>query len=232
MAKKRDALRVDVISIGTLSRNRLWNEADRTRTPHATTSLVRTGSRAILIDPGLPGQALAARLYERTGLRPDQIDVVFLTNFRPSHRAGLSLFTGAKLMIHEVEQASAREQLEQLIDQAPPEDVDRKLLVEELELLESIETAPDQLAEGVDLFPLFGYTAGTCGVLVSSPTLTTLIAGDAVPTIDHFLAGQVLSDAQDIKASHEAMAEVYEIADLIVPGHDNLFVNPRMQGVS
>jgi len=98
--------------------------------------------------------------------------------------------------------------------------------------LESIETAPDQLAEGVDLFPLFGYTAGTCGVLVSSPTLTTLIAGDAVPTIDHFLAGQVLSDAQDIKASHEAMAEVYEIADLIVPGHDNLFVNPRMQGVS
>ena len=28
-----------------------------------------------------------------------------------------------------------------------------------------------------------------------------------------------------------AMAEVYEIADLVVPGHDNLFINPRTQGL-
>jgi hypothetical protein len=27
------------------------------------------------------------------------------------------------------------------------------------------------------------------------------------------------------------MREVYEIADLIVPGHDNIFVNPRMHGM-
>ena len=25
--------------------------------------------------------------------------------------------------------------------------------------------------------------------------------------------------------------EAYEIADLIVPGHDNLFLNPRTQGI-
>jgi hypothetical protein len=34
-----------------------------------------------------------------------------------------------------------------------------------------------------------------------------------------------------VKASQEAMAEVYEIADLIVPGHDNIFPNPRSQGI-
>jgi hypothetical protein len=62
-------------------------------------------------------------------------------------------------------------------------------------------------------------------------TYTALIAGDAVPTQDHFLAGQVLPDAQDIKAAQESMQEVYEIADLIVPGHDNLFLNPRSQGI-
>ena len=60
---------------------------------------------------------------------------------------------------------------------------------------------------------------------------TFLIAGDAVPTQDHFLAGQVLPDAYDIKAAQESMGEVYEIADLIVPGHDNVFLNPRAAGM-
>ena len=33
------AIRFDVISIGTLSRNRLWNEREQVRSPHATTTL-------------------------------------------------------------------------------------------------------------------------------------------------------------------------------------------------
>jgi glyoxylase-like metal-dependent hydrolase (beta-lactamase superfamily II) len=225
------SVRFDVISIGTLSRNRLWGESAAGRTPHATTTLVRAGKRTILVDPGLPPQALAARLNERTGLRPEQVDVVFLTNSRPAHRAGIGLFTKAKVLMHEVEQQSAVAQLQNLIDQAPPEDVDRAALVRELELIESAGVAEDKLADQVDLFPLFGYTPGTCGLLVAAYTYTALIAGDAVPTQDHFLAGQVLPDAQDILAAQESMREVYEIADLIVPGHDNLFLNPRTQGI-
>ncbi len=100
-----------------------------------------------------------------------------------------------------------------------------------MKLLESLQVAPDELADQVDLFPLSGYTPGTCGLLVAAPTSTILVAGDAVATLDHFLAGQVLPDTADIKAATEAMAEVYEIADLIVPGHDNLFVNPRAAGL-
>ncbi|HEY8665661.1 MAG TPA: MBL fold metallo-hydrolase [Tepidisphaeraceae bacterium] len=223
--------RLDIISIGTLSRNRLWGETDAVRTPHATTSLIRVGKRHILIDPGLPASALAARLFERTGVRPEQIDTVFLTNFRPAHRAGLALFGRAKLLIHEREQQATHQQLNQLFEQAPDEDVDCGLLRAELDLLQMLSPAEDQLAPGVDLFPLFGYTPGTCGLLIALPTTTILVAGDAVPTQDHFLAGQVLPDAQDIKAAQEAMAEVYEIADLIVPGHDNIFVNPRSQGM-
>jgi glyoxylase-like metal-dependent hydrolase (beta-lactamase superfamily II) len=223
--------RVDIISIGTLSRNRLWNENAAMRTAHATTSLIRSGKRTILVDPGLPPAALGARLNERTGLGPDQIDTVFLTNFRPAHRAGLSLFTKAKILIHENDQEYFRQDLERLIEQAPEEDEDRKHFQQELELLESIQPAEDKLALGVDLFPLFGYTPGTCGLLISAPTSTLLIAGDAVPTLDHFLAGQVLPDSKDIPAAQESLREVYEIADLIIPGHDNIFVNPRNQGM-
>jgi glyoxylase-like metal-dependent hydrolase (beta-lactamase superfamily II) len=61
--------------------------------------------------------------------------------------------------------------------------------------------------------------------------MTVLVAGDAVPTLDHFSAAQVLPDAYDVRAAQQSLQEVYEIADLIVPGHDNLFVNPRSHGM-
>jgi glyoxylase-like metal-dependent hydrolase (beta-lactamase superfamily II) len=225
------SLRIDVISIGTLSRNRIWGETHALRTPHATTTLIRAGGEMILVDPGLPGPILAARLQERSGVRPEQITAVFLTNFRPAHRAGLGVFDKARRLIHEPEQQWAHEQLTRLIDSAPEQDVDRKMLQDELAMLDTFKPAEDSVARGVDLFPLPGYTPGTCGLLVAMPALTALLAGDAVATQDHFLAGQVLPDAHDIRRAQESMAEIYEIADLIIPGHDNLFLNPRSQGI-
>ena len=225
------ATRFDIISIGTLSRNRLWNEQQSRRTPHATTVLIRTGGRNILVDPGLPAIALAARLEERTGLRPEQIDTVFLTNFRPAHRSGLSAFTKARVLMHEVEQHATRQHLQRMLDQAPPEDIDAKHLRDELRLLDTIQTPQDKLADNVDLFPLFGYTPGNCGLLIALPAVTVLIAGDAVATYDHFAAGQILPDPYDLPAARSSLQEVYEIADLIVPGHDNIFLNPRSYGI-
>src|SRR6266581_3411732 len=155
-------IRFDIISIGTLSRNRLWGETEPLRTAHATCTLIRSGKRSILVDPGLPAPAMGARLYERTGLRPERIDSVFLTNFRPAHRAGLGEFPSAKVFIHELEQQAVRQHLERLIEEAPEEDLDRKLLLEELGLLESLTPAADRVAEQLDLFPLPGYTPGNC----------------------------------------------------------------------
>lgn len=224
-------IRFDIISIGTLSRNRLWGEAEPVRTAHATCTLIRSGKRSILVDPGLPGPAMAARLYERTGLTPEKVDTVFLTNFRPAHRAGLGVFSKAKVLIHEVEQQATRQHLERLMQEAPEEDIDRGYLKQELKLLDSLTVAEDRVAEQLDLFPLAGYTPGTCGLLIKLPTTSVLLAGDAVATQDHYLAGQVLPDSYDIEGAQDSLREVYEIADLIIPGHDNLFVNPRSAGM-
>jgi glyoxylase-like metal-dependent hydrolase (beta-lactamase superfamily II) len=223
------SVRLDVISIGAMSRNRLWNETQRVRTGHATTSLIRSGKRNILVDPGLPPPAIAARLYERTGLRPEQIDTVFLTNLRPSHRGGLSAFEKARVFVHEREQEAMIDHFRRQLEHAPADD--RSVLAAELKLIESMKSAEDKFADSVSLFPLFGYTPGTCGLLIAAPTSTTLIASDAVPTLDHLLAAQILPDTFDMQAAEESMREVYEIADLIVPGHDNIFPNPRAAGM-
>src|SRR5260221_7428487 len=172
--------RFDIISIGTLSRNVLWKESAVVRTPHATTTLVRSGQRNILVDPGLPGAALGARLFERTGLRPEQIDTVFLTNFRPAHRGGLALFNRAKVYLHELEQQAFRNTFAPKLDDLDEGDETRVALERELALLDSCLPAPDQFAPGIDLFPLFGHTAGTCGLLLSMPTMTVMIAGEPV----------------------------------------------------
>ena len=85
-----------IISIGALSRNELWTGEQPARTPHATTTLIRSEGQRILVDPALPPQILEARLGERAGLRLDQITDVFLTNFRPAHRGGLGGLDKAK----------------------------------------------------------------------------------------------------------------------------------------
>src|SRR5205085_293631 len=124
---------------------RLWGETLPLRTAHATTTLIRTGTRHILVDPGLPAQALVARLNERSGLRPEQIDTIFLTNFRPGHRAGIAAFPKAKVLMHEIEQQAASQQLRNLFEQAPKEDLDRKILRNEIALLDSIAPVDDKL---------------------------------------------------------------------------------------
>ena len=144
---------------------------------------------------------------------------------------GLPLFDDAMWFIHELEQQSAGQTLSRLIDEAPEEDEDRRLMKDELTLLNRLLAPEDRLAEYVDLFPLFGVTHGNCGLLIAAPTSTILIAGDAVPTQDHFLTGQVLPDASDIHTAQESLREVYEIADQVVPGHDNIFINPRTHGM-
>ena len=183
------------------------------------------------MDPGLPPAIQGPRLNERVGTDPSKIDTIFLTNFRPAHRHGLSAFPKARIFLHEAERDAVREHLELLLEKLEDDVEAKKVVRDELAILGRTHGAPDKLSTQIDLFPLPGYTPGTCGLLVSDAASTTLIAGDAVPTRDHLLAGQVLPDPADLAAAQESMREAYEIADLIVPGHDNIFQNPRSYGV-
>ncbi|MEM1026477.1 MAG: MBL fold metallo-hydrolase [Planctomycetota bacterium] len=216
-----------VISIGALSQHDLWQGAAASATPrtgHATTTLVRSGDRAILVDPALPSQALVPRLNERCGLRPEDITTVFLTNFRPAHRMGLEVFEQAEWLIFENERERVGRQLLARFEQEEDNQV-RRLLEYEIGLLKKTSAAPDKLAEGVDLFPLPGYTPGTCGLLLSLSGETVLIAGDAVATVEHLEGSQVLRAAFDVTQAMDSLVEAIEIADVIVCGHDNVVLN-------
>ncbi len=222
-----------IISIGTLARHELWTQATTASGPeHATTTLIRVGERVILVDPGLPAQLLLPRLAERSGLSADDITDVFLTSFHPAHRLGIKAFPNAAWWIAERE----REVMGQiLVEKFQREEGDAELqglLRDDIALLQKCRNAPDQLAPQIDLFPLHGYSAGTCGLLLAFPRQTVLIAGDAVATGEHLEQGRVLRGAVDVPLAQESLREAIEIADVIVPGHDNVILNPmRQRGV-
>jgi glyoxylase-like metal-dependent hydrolase (beta-lactamase superfamily II) len=97
-------------------------------------------------------------------------------------------------------------------------------------VLKKCEPAPDHIAdekgERIDLFPLPGITPGLTGLIIAGSRHTTLVCGDAVPTVEHLEQGKVLTPAADVDRARESFAEAVEIADLLVLGRDNLVVNP------
>jgi glyoxylase-like metal-dependent hydrolase (beta-lactamase superfamily II) len=216
------SLSYTVISIGTLSRNRFWEERQPVRPAHSTTTLIRDGG-TILVDPGLPSEVLAHRLNERSGLKPEQIEAVYLTTFRPVHRRALALFASATWLMHEPEIKAMRDKLTELADREEESPDVLKLVHEEMELLQRVKPADDRLTPHVHLYPTHGVTPGAAALLLAAPARTVLIAGDAVVTQDYFEAGQVFEQASDVALARESLSEILEIADEIVPGHDNVF---------
>lgn len=221
-------VRVRIISIGAMSAHPSWGEKGDVRPAHATTTLIEAGKARILVDPSLPAQALVPRLAERSGKAPKDITHVFLTGFHPMRRRGLGAFPDATVWMSAAEIAGVREQLRARREQArqhDDEELDR-MLREELAALDNCDEAPDRLADGVDLFPLPGVSPGNAGLLVPNPGSTLLVAGDAVATVEHLEEGKVIAPCFDIEQARASLAEAVEIADLIVPGRDNLCANP------
>ncbi len=217
-----------IISIGTLSTNTLWNEQSEKRTGHGTTTLVSVGNEHLIVNPSLPPSALLARLSERTSIQPEQITRVFLTSFDVEQRRGISAFPDAVWLMYETELEAAAETLELRHREALADEnlTLAKLYEQDLAILNRIEPAPDKVLANVDLFPLPGVTPGSCGLLLSEARRTILICGDAIPSNEHLQRAEVLSSAWDVKLAQEAFKEAAEIADVIVPGRDNLILNP------
>lgn len=217
-----------IISIGALDAHPLRGERTAVRTGHATTTLIRSGQTAIIVDPGLPAAPLAARLEERAGLKPSAITHVFLTSFRPDLRRGIELFDNASWLIAERERESVGvAMISEYKRAAETGEQDLAAALEkDIALLRRCEPAPDRLAPRVDLFPLPGVTPGLTGLVLAGPRHTTVLAGDAVPTEEHLTQGKVVPWAPDVTQARESFAEVVEIADLIILGRDNIVVNP------
>ncbi len=217
-----------IISIGALDAHPLWKETAPARSGHSTTTLVASGDARVLVDPGLPAEILVPRLRERANLKPEDITHVFLTCFRPDCRRGIAAFDDAQWLIAEAEREHVGVPLVGALQRAEEsgDTQTRDVVAQEIALLRRCTAAPDKIAPGIDLFPLPGVTPGMAGLLLPEATRTTLVAGDAVLTTEHLAQGVVAKWAMDPAQAQESFMEALEIADVIIPGRDNLLINP------
>ena len=221
------AVEYRVISIGTLSRNLLWSEVAPVRTAHATVTLICDGKRKILVDPSLPEQVLAARFNERTGTGLSEITDVFCTTLRPAHRRGIEALSHAGWWTGESELETYRGHLEGLRGSADRLSSEDTATIEtDLGLLERFAPAPEKFTHQVHLYPLQGPSPGSMGLLLTPATTTVVVAGDAAVTAEHIRAGQIWHGCADHEASMASLRDLLELADIIIPGHDNLMIAP------
>ncbi len=223
------AVEYRVISIGSPAHNIIWNETRPVRTAHATTTLVTDGDRTILIDPSLPEPILAAKFFERTGRQLDCVTDVFCTTLRPDSRRALdTAFADANLWCSGLELEWYTRRLDELKESAERlENEDAENIDKELAVIKRFRPAPEKFSPQVGIYPLAGPTPGCCGLLLTPATSTIVVAGPAAATAEHLRRGMIWEDSLDKDAAMESLKDMLELADIIVPGFDNVIFSPR-----
>lgn len=205
-------IRWDVLTIGHLSRNRYWGEADDRsyREPRCTTTLLRTAEHAVVVDPGLQPEQMGQLLDQRAGLAPDAVDIVFLTHFHGDHRYGLTAFPGARWYM-------AAEEIRYWQAKSGAGSPER-------ELLDGLRPAPNELLPGVRVIATPGHTLHHASLLFESDKARVAIAGDAAMTRDFFSHRDFYFNTVDAAAALASVDLLQRETDIIVPGHDNCFL--------
>jgi len=193
-----------------LSMNRFWGETERVRTPGGTCTLLQSGKIRLIVDPSPAPEQLEAKLYEATGLRPGDIDAVFLTHFHGDHRFGIELFADKRLLMAE-----------------PGIDEWRTASPGDAHLIDRFEPAEDNLPEAVELRSTPGHTYGHHSLGVESDWGRLVVSGDAAMTRDFLREEKGFHNSVDFELASKTIRELKRDFDLIIPGHDSLLVIRR-----
>ncbi|CAA9557731.1 MAG: MBL-fold metallo-hydrolase superfamily [uncultured Thermomicrobiales bacterium] len=207
----------DVLTIGHLSRNRFWGESDDRayREPLCTSTLIQTAEHNVVVDPGLPLEEMARILDRRAGIVPGSVDIVFLTHFHGDHRVGLDAFP------HAVWYMPAAE-IEHCERHLAAESPDR-------EVLDLLRPVGPTLFPGITVLATPGHSAGHASLLFESEGMRIAVAGDAAMTRDFFVNRDYYFNTVDAEAAVTSIETLSRAADVVVPGHDNFFLNRPLE---
>ena len=202
-------LRWDIITIGNLSRNRYWGEKDDKayRSAICTCTLVTGDGFRLLVDPSLQEEEeMHAELFRRTGCSPEDVDAVFLTHEHGDHHFGLKHFADAKWLA------------------APPV---AEILNGSGQYPKTIQAATEPLYEAIEILPTPGHCLSHHSLRFDWEGRSVVIAADAAMTRDFWKDRRGYFNSADFDLAARSIEQLALIADIIVPGHDNYFLNTR-----
>ncbi len=198
--------RWDIVTIGNLSRNRYWGESDgrAVRPAMCTSTLLRGGGFCLLVDPPIAdARRMAVELDRRTGLRPADVGLVFITHSHADHHAGLGNFPQARWLAAE---AVAAEMNSSNLYQKP------------------LEGLTGHILDAVEVIATPGHTLNHHSLGFTWEGLRIVVAGDAVMTRDFWQDRRGFLNSVDLDMASKTIDSLAARADAIVPGHDNWFL--------
>jgi glyoxylase-like metal-dependent hydrolase (beta-lactamase superfamily II) len=166
---------------------------------------------------------LLVRDLKAAGLKPADIDIVFVTHWHLDHFGNIKLFKDSTIMT--------------------PEAAVDKVKLEVVGVKDG-----EKIADGVTAVSTPGHTAdhgsivfhtdrlrksvqaNTGGRIVGIGEVTVAAAGDAILTPSFYMAEKVWSQNKDFfnaDAAKESVKKLTDAADYIIPGHGDLFRNVR-----
>lgn len=175
--------------------------------------LVESAGRLALFDTGHAGrrrhllEALSAH-----GVTPGDIEKLVISHGHWDHLQNADLFPSAEVLIHPLERRN--------LANPPPHDLGTprwaRAILHELAVHEVVEG--DEVLPEVQVLELAGHTPGSIGLLADR----SVLAADAVPTLEVLRAGQASGRPYDRSRADAAVSRVAALADVVYPGHDRL----------
>ncbi|NCN65006.1 MAG: MBL fold metallo-hydrolase [Candidatus Altiarchaeum hamiconexum] len=140
------------------------------------------------------------------GLKPEDIDVVFITHWHCDHFGNLDVFNHSKILASE--------------GVAKNRGFDCKGVRD-----------GEEIADGVSVIYTPGHTKDHASLLLEvlgrSKSIIA-VAGDAVVSPSYYILNKVWNyngDFYSMEAALESMRKIKEVSDYIIPGHGNIFKN-------
>jgi len=188
-------------------------------TSQPTVTLVKTDGQNILIDPGWLDLGKPDRLLNDLhyfGLKPKDIDELFVTHWHHDHWNSVSLFPKAKLFYAGIGASVVKKHLR---DQASNRELVR------------ISEGQDWHT-GMDIISSIGHTSHDHSVKMRWNDKTYIASGDAIVSKMYYETKTFFPNHRVEKYRDELLASYDKIvnqADFIIPGHDTPFYNYRKE---
>jgi glyoxylase-like metal-dependent hydrolase (beta-lactamase superfamily II) len=183
-----------VLKTGTIEKDADGNIVDAS----SSVTLVQAADVNIIVDTAMPFDApeiLAA--LEGHGLETDDVDMVVNTHGHHDHTGCNRLFGQAEVVLHKMEGAGRS-------GGGPVRHLDGET----------------ELVPGVRVIETPGHSRGSISVVAELEEGPWVMAGDALPTRDNFLAWVPPGIHFDPEVALDSMRRIVDIAWMIVPGHD------------
>ncbi len=204
-----DIVRWDIVTIGNISRNRYWGERDEQayRSAICTCTLVTGDGFRLLVDPSLQDEAqMRAELDRRTGCKLEEIDAVFMTHEHGDHHFGLKHFPHAKWWA------------------APPV---ADILNRSGQYDRAVEAQTGLLYDAVEILPTPGHSLSHHSLRFDCEGRSVVIAADAAMNRDFWNDRRGYFNSADFELATRSIEALAQIADIVIPGHDNYFLAAR-----